>query len=73
MVAATFSFFVHAAETDLQGERFKLGRQIRFVTVVQPPVPRFVPALFVPQLEPVALPQQDGLAFEPGELAQFAR
>ena len=73
VVTGTFSFFVHSTGTDLERERLKLSRQICVITIVQPPVSRLVPALFIPEFETIALAEQHCLPIEPGELAQFAR
>ena len=73
VVTGTFSFFVHSAGTVLQGEGFELSRQIGVIAIVQPPVSRFVPALFIPQFEPVTLAEQDCLPIQPGKLAQLTR
>ena len=43
------------------------------IAIVQPPIPSLVPALIVPKLKPVALPQQHCLSIQPCELAQFPR
>ncbi len=73
MATGTFCFFVHSAGTDLQGEGLKLSRQICVVPIVQPPITRFVPAPFIPQFKPVALPEKNCLSLEPGKLTQFPR
>ena len=73
VVTGTFSFFVHSAGTGLESERLKLSRQICVVAIVQPPISCLIPALFIPEFEAIALPEQHCLPIEPGELAQLAR
>ena len=55
VVTGTLCFFIHSAGTESEGEVFELSREICVIPIVQPPVSRFIPAFFVPQLEPIAL------------------
>ena len=69
--ARTSPFF---SRLPLEREAVKLGRQVRRgLLALQPEVAPLVPAGLVPQLEPVALPDQHGVPRQRGELAQLGR
>ena len=63
----------HRLVCNLEGDRLEVRRQFAVVFLTEPGIPFFVPGWFIPQFELVALPDQNRVLLEPGEIPQVSR
>src|SRR5210317_1652918 len=63
----------HVMFCSLERDRLEFSRQLTFIFLAEPGVPLVVPGCFIPKFELVALPDQNCVLLERGEIPQLSR